>query len=43
MQIFKSASALSTPDKENSPTGKPLGEDRGVVALMRVRIIIEPS
>jgi hypothetical protein len=33
----KSVGALITPDKENSLTGKPLGEDRSVVALMRVR------
>ena len=35
--LTEKQSALSSPDKENSPTVKPLGEIKGVIALMQVR------
>lgn len=36
--IRKAQGALFKRDKENSPTCKQLGEDKGVVAFLRIRI-----
>ena len=40
IQLDEIADVSSKAAKENLPIGKPLGEDRGLVALMGIRIFI---